>query len=99
MATYCSSCHGAKKQKGGVTFINALKNPNSASSRTLWKRAAAQIKTKDMPPEDEDKQPSDRERKAMVDGIAVMKLLSPKDPGIFVIRRLSRVEYGNTLHD
>ena len=28
-----------------------------------------------------------------------MKYLSPKDPGLFVIRRLSKVEYGNTLHD
>src|SRR5205085_5574765 len=69
------------------------------SSRALWKRAAAQIKSKDMPPDDEDKQPRDQERKAIVDWIAGMKNLSPKDPGLFVIRRLSKVEYGNTLHD
>jgi hypothetical protein len=97
MAAYCTRCHGGKKQKSGVTFQSALKNP--ASFRTLWKRASAQIKTHDMPPEDEEKQPSEQERKTIIDWIAGMKCLSPKDPGLFVIRRLSRVEYGNTLHD
>ena len=32
-------------------------------------------------------------------GSAQIKFLSPKDPGAFVIRRLTKVEYGNTLHD
>src|SRR6185295_8156683 len=31
--------------------------------------------------------------------IAKLKFLSPPDPGPFVIRRLNKVEYGNTLHD
>jgi hypothetical protein len=99
ITNYCGRCHTGKKQKGGVTFQSALKNPGSRSFRTLWKRAAAQLKTHDMPPDDEDKQPSDQERKAIVDWIAGMKRLSPKDPGFFVIRRLSRAEYGNTLRD
>ena len=99
METYCASCHGGNKQKGKVTFQSALKNPDSRSFRPLWKRASAQIEKHDMPPEDEEKQPSEQERKAIVEWIAGMKRLSPKDPGLFVIRRLSRVEYGNTLHD
>ncbi len=32
-------------------------------------------------------------------GLAKIKFLSPKDPGPFVIRRLTKAEYGNTLHD
>src|SRR5947209_2140240 len=52
-----------------------------------------------MPPDDEDKQPSDGERQAVLDWIAGMKRLMPKDPGPFVIRRLNKTEYGNTLHD
>ncbi len=31
--------------------------------------------------------------------VAGMKFLSPKDPGQFVIRRLNKIEYGNTLRD
>jgi hypothetical protein len=98
--TYCVRCHGGNnKQKGKVTFNSALKNPYGAAFRTLWKRASLQLEKQDMPPEDEDPQPSVQQRKAIIDWIAGMKLLSPKDPGQFVIRRLSRVEYGNTLHD
>ena len=99
IATYCTRCHGEKKKKAGVTFEYALKSPATPSFRNLWKRAYEQIKTHNMPPEEEDTQPSDEERKAIIDWIAGMKRLSPKDPGLFVIRRLSRVEYGNTLHD
>ncbi|HWE02538.1 MAG TPA: DUF1592 domain-containing protein [Tepidisphaeraceae bacterium] len=96
---YCERCHGGAKQKGGFTFQSALRNPDSSSSRKVWKRASAKINTHDMPPDDEERQPSEQERKGIVDWIAGMNRLSPKDPGQFVIRRLSKVEYGNTLHD
>ena len=52
-----------------------------------------------MPPDDADKQPTDEERQKFLDWIGKIKFLSPKDPGPFVIRRLTKVEYGNTLHD
>jgi mono/diheme cytochrome c family protein len=99
MTAYCARCHSGNRQKGGVTFQSAFKDPGSASFGTLWKRAAAQVKTHSMPPEDADEQPTEQERKAVVDWVEAMKRLSPKDPGPFVIRRLSRAEYGNTLHD
>lgn len=99
VTTYCAKCHGLRRQKGGVTFLAALKKPGAISFQAIWKKASAQIKTHDMPPDDEDAQPSDAERKAVLDWIAHMNCLSPKDPGQFVIRRLTKVEYGNTLHD
>ena len=52
-----------------------------------------------MPPENADKQPTDAERQMFVDWLAKLKFLSQKDPGPFVIRRLTKTEYGNTLHD
>jgi hypothetical protein len=52
-----------------------------------------------MPPDDAAKQPTDEERQKFMDWIAMLKFLSPKDPGPFVIRRLTKAEYGNTLHD
>ena len=73
MTVYCAACHSGKKQKGGVTFQGALKNPEASSSRLLWKRASVQIKSHDMPPDDADKQPSDAERKAIIDWIAGIK--------------------------
>ena len=96
---YCSSCHGIKKQKGGINFEPALKDPGEPASGKRWKQALANVKAHDMPPDDVDKQPTEEERKKFMDGIGKLKFLSSKDPGAFVIRRLSKMEYGNTLRD
>ena len=97
--TYCTECHGEKKRKGGINFLPALKNLGDAAASRRWKQAIASVRTHDMPPEEADKQPTEEERKKFLDWIAKLKFLSPKDPGPFVIRRLTKVEYGNTLHD
>jgi mono/diheme cytochrome c family protein len=96
--TYCLRCHGEKKQKAGVRFDYAVKTPAVPSFKSLWTKAVTHLQTRDMPPEGE-KQPSDAERKTVADWVANLRVLSPKDPGEFVIRRLSKVELGNTLHD
>jgi mono/diheme cytochrome c family protein len=97
--TYCAHCHGQNRQKGGIKFQPALNNPGNADSAKRWKQALAAVKTHDMPPEDQEKQPTDEERQKFPDWIAKIKYLSPKDPGSFVIRRLTKTEYANTLHD
>jgi len=99
VTTYCLDCHGNKKRKGGFNFQPALKKPGGADSNKLWKQALANVKAHDMPPDDADKQPTDAERQMFVDWVAKVKFFSPKDPGTFVIRRLTKVEYANTLHD
>ena len=95
---YCWQCHGDKKMKGGLTFAPVLKAPGVASSTKRWKQALANVGAHDMPP-DEAAQPSDEERQMFMDWVGRIKFLSPKDPGPFVIRRLTKAEYGNTLHD
>jgi len=97
--TYCAGCHGLYKMDGGITFVPALKAPGVSSSTKLWNQALANVKTSDMPPADAKKQPTDEERQMFVDWVGTIKFLSPKDPGEFVIRRLTKVEYGNTLRD
>ena len=97
--TYCTDCHGDKKRKGQINFQAALKNPGDAAFSKQWKQALANVKAHDMPPDEADKQPTDEERQMFMDWMAKVKFLSPKDPGPFVIRRLTKVEYGNTLHD
>ncbi len=96
---YCGRCHGIKRQRGGINLEFALKNPGDPASVVRWKQSVGSVKTHDMPPEDEDKQPTDEERQRFLAGINQVKYLSPKDPGEFVIRRLTKMEYGNTLHD
>ncbi|HEV7404700.1 MAG TPA: DUF1592 domain-containing protein [Chthoniobacteraceae bacterium] len=97
--TYCTECHGEKKRKGGINFLPALGNPGDAASAKRWKQALANVKAHDMPPEEADKQPTDEERQLFLDWLGKLKFLGPKDPGPFVIRRLTKVEYGNTLRD
>ncbi len=99
VSTYCLRCHNDKRPSGDVTFQNLVKNPDGLASKHLWNRASTQIASHQMPPAGEDKQPSEKERKAVIDWVAGMKNLLPKDPGPFVIRRLNKHEYGNTLHD
>ena len=99
VSTYCSDCHGAKKQSGGMTFHTALKNPGAAAFRRQWKQSVATVKAHDMPPDDAKKRPSEEEAQTFIDWVSNMKYLSPKDPGAFVIRRLNKLEYANTLHD
>ena len=99
ISTYCSRCHNDKRPSGDVTFQNLVKNPDGLAFKHLWKRASTQIAAHQMPPVGEDKQPSEKERKAVIDWVAGMKNLQPKDPGPFVIRRLNKREYGNTLHE
>ena len=95
---YCIRCHGSRP-KGGVNLKSALKSPESAASFLNWKKAAAIVKVHDMPPPDVAKIPTDEERHQFDEWMGKLKYLSPKDPGPFVIRRLTPVEYGNTLRD
>lgn len=96
---YCTQCHGSKKKKSGLNFDAALKNPGNPVYSKHWKQAVTNVKTFDMPPDDEDKIPTDEEREQFLEWIGKIKYLSPKDPGPFVLRRLTKVEYGNTLED
>ena len=96
---YCIACHQNRRPtQAGVNFSPALKAPGHAAFHDQWKRAVARVKAHDMPPQGAP-QPSDADRRMFVDWIAKLKYLSEKDPGRFVIRRLTKTEYRNTLHD
>lgn len=98
--THCLTCHSSKRPtEAGVNFTPAIKSPGDAAFSQLWKKAIARVKAHDMPPDYAKQQPAEADRQMFVDWLAKVKFLSPKDPGPFVIRRLSKTEYGNTLHD
>ncbi len=97
--TYCTGCHGIYRMEGGINFAPALQAPGAPSSTKMWKQALANVKTHNMPPDHANKQPTEEERQMFVNWVGTIKYLSPQDPGVFVIRRLTKVEYGNTLRD
>ena len=95
---YCVGCHNTRPE-GGINLQSALRSPGATSSFLHWKKAVANVKVHDMPPDHADKIPTDEERHEFIEWIGKLKYMAPRDPGSFVIRRLSQVEFGNTLHD
>ena len=95
---YCTRCHGSRA-KAGINPQSALKNPVGSSASLHWKKAIANVEVRDMPPEDSSKIPSNEERLQFINGVKKIKYLAPRDPGPFVIRRLTKTEYANTLRD
>jgi len=94
---YCAECHG-DRPKAGLNLKVAVRKPGDPAFSRKWMECIANVNAHDMPPDDAD-QPSDDERQRFLDALAKLKYLSARDPGPFVIRRLTKVEYGNTLHD
>ena len=99
LTTYCVDCHGEKKRKGGLDFTKMFKRPETGELRRQWQNALANVREHDMPPQDAVKQPTESERRTFMDWVGMIKFLSPEDPGPYVIRRLTKAEYGNTLND
>ena len=95
---YCVECHGNRRSKAGLNLEVAVRKPGDPAFARKWMEAIANVNAHDMPPEDAD-QPSDEERERFLDALAQIKYLAARDPGPFVIRRLTKIEYGNTLRD
>ncbi len=97
--TYCLECHqNNRPSEAGLSFTPALDTPGHAAFSTKWKKSAARVNAHDMPP-DGSEQPTDEERLMFMKWLEKVKYLSTPDPGTFVIRRLTKSEYGNTLRD
>ena len=95
---YCTDCHGSRPE-AGINLESALKDPGTTSASLHWRKAVANVRVRDMPPEDAGEVPTDEERQEFVDWVGKLKYLAPKDPGPYVMRRLNRTEYGNTIHN
>ena len=65
---HCVRCHGEKKQKGDTALHDIGMKFDSAEEVRRWLSVLIQLENREMPPEDE-KQPSDKERKTIIAGI------------------------------
>jgi mono/diheme cytochrome c family protein len=97
--TYCSQCHGAAKQKGDLNLATYASASEAMRTRKVWKSVSTKLVEKDMPPEEESKQPSPAERQAIVSWVTSLKGLDRPDPGRSALHRLNRIEYGYTIRD
>ena len=98
LEAHCIRCHGGEKVKGKVDFtkINGSKSTLAAHFVT-WELAAELVEIEEMPPEDEDP-PSAEERAGFIDWYRTQFIESVEaQAGPFQPRRLSAIEYRNTL--
>src|SRR4051794_12443399 len=87
---HCIECHGADAQEGDIRFDNFKTTRGVAADVKTWQRAIEMLRSGAMPPEDSD-QPSEAERKKLVNWIERtiynFDCENGVDPGRVTIRR------------
>ncbi|WP_338689729.1 DUF1592 domain-containing protein [Haloferula helveola] len=99
---YCIRCHGPDKSKGKITLHTLDGDLAEGQELERWEDILDVLDFEEMPPEDE-KQPSDAERQAVVDwidgGLRDYVDHASKASAAPQARRLTNFEYQNTMRD
>ena len=95
--SYCVSCHGPESLKAGLRLDQL--DAKQWNDSTLLDEIFTAIESGDMPPEDAPKHPKPTELKALQKALKsqLRELAETQRPGM--LKRLSRVEYQNTIND
>ena len=101
LETYCYDCHSDGVEKGELA-LDKLEDPKAHNPKNpYWERIWTSIEDQQMPPQDK-KIPSREEREKIlfwIESKVFGQDCANPDPGRVTIRRLNRVEYGNTIRD
>ena len=92
----CIRCHGEKKQKGKLALHEVPLDFANAKTSELWLEMLEQLTAGDMPPPDEDRQPSISERNAAIEWID--RQLLTAGSGDAYHKKLLAPEYGNWVN-
>ena len=104
LSKYCFKCHGsAAKPKADLNLTTATSEASVRGNRKIWKELLNKLRTKEMPPDDFQPQPTQDERDVLVKFVETalnrVDLSAPKTAGRVTCRRLNRTEYRNTVRD
>lgn len=99
LAAYCLNCHGPPKPKAELDLSIYGSGDAALKRKDVWKDAVTRVRSLDMPPAKQPKQPTAAERERFAAWVESFKTLASKDPGPGPLRRLSQAEYANTLSD
>ena len=99
---FCLDCHDGETQKGEINLKAALGSEPLVKNLDLWKTVINRIENGDMPPKKND-QLSYSEKKALLKWldreVVQFDYSSIDDPGYEQARRLTHIEFSNTLRD
>lgn len=95
---HCLECHNTVKHRGRLDLESLRLDWEGKHTRETFARVAKLLEAGDMPPEEGSSHPSDDARAEMVDWLHA-ELAAHSVVGGTVLRRLNRVEYGNTIRD
>ena len=99
---HCLDCHSGSDAEGGVELDTYASASSVTGDRRTWQRVLRMVRGREMPPE-EMPQPEPDEVEAITrwihDTLNDVDCSKPVNPGRVTIRRLNRVEYGNTIRD
>jgi len=99
---HCFSCHGESAAKAGVRLDLLPADLAAADAARLWTKVLEQLEAGAMPPKKKP-QPSPADRKQVVswinDRLLEIDRRGQPSPGSLVLRRLTRLQYENTIHD
>lgn len=93
---YCVRCHGGDETYGDVDFSAIQTDDDVTKAFELWEDVVGHLQAGSMPPEDE-AQPNGTEREQVISWYRHFIDAVEARPAVFRPRRLSVVEYRNTL--
>ncbi len=101
---YCYDCHDEGTRKSGLNLEQFGDLAATLGHRTIWAGVLEKVESRQMPPPLDEFQPTDEERRRMINWIVHLAeqpdpQLAARDPGKPVLRRLTRLEYNNTVRD
>lgn len=96
LTTYCADCHSGSDAEADVDFDSIKSKDQIKTSLELWESVVEHLKAQTMPPEDE-AQPTGQERDKVYRWYNELVSTIEARPADFRPRRLSVVEYRNSL--
>lgn len=101
---YCYDCHDTATHKSGLDLERFSDFSLVQRERVIWGAVLEKVESHQMPPPKEQNQPTAEERRQLVDWINHLAglpdlTLGARDPGKPFLRRLTRLEYSNTVRD
>ncbi len=101
LTQYCFACHAEGADEGNFSLAEFASVDALMSDTQKWWAVLRNVRSDVMPPDGED-QPTDAQKRLLTQWITGRVFASSRDesdPGPGTLRRLNRLEYGNTIRD